>query len=63
MKGEGMRDEIFDAALQIGVGTIYSKGAFNIEQLNEQCEKCCNYFGLDTPQLMNKSYSVLLEPK
>jgi predicted adenylyl cyclase CyaB len=45
----------------IEVEAIDSNEQFTIEQLKEQCNKYFNYFGLDKLQLVDKSYSDLLE--
>ena len=47
----------------IEVEAIDSKEEFTIGQLKEQCDKYFNYFGLDKLQLVDKSYSDLVEKK
>jgi predicted adenylyl cyclase CyaB len=43
------------------VEAIDSNETFTIEQLKAQCDKYFNYFGLDKSQLVDKSYSDLVE--
>ncbi len=47
----------------IEVEAIDSKEEYTIEQLKEQCDKYFSYFGLDKSQLVDKSYSDLVETK
>jgi predicted adenylyl cyclase CyaB len=47
----------------IEVEAIDSNEQFTIEQLKEQCNKYFYYFGLDKLQLVDKSYSDLVEQK
>jgi adenylate cyclase class IV len=43
------------------VEAIDSNESFTIEQLKEQCDKYFNFFALDKSQLVDKSYSDLVE--
>jgi predicted adenylyl cyclase CyaB len=45
----------------IEVEAIDDKGEFTIEQLKQQCNQYFNFFGLDKSQLVDKSYSDLIE--
>ena len=45
------------------VEAIDNKEEFTIEQLKDQCDKYFNFFELDKSQLMDKSYSELIERK
>lgn len=47
----------------IEVEAIDNKEEFTIEQLKGQCDKYFNFFELDKSQLMDKSYSDLIEKK
>ena len=47
----------------IEVEAIDSKKEFTIEQLKAQCDKYFEYFGLDKTQLIDKSYSDMVEKK
>ena len=47
----------------IEVEAIDSKEEFTIGQLKGQCDKYFNYFGLNKLQLVNTSYSDLVETK
>ena len=55
----------FDKVVGLGtfleVEAIDSNESFTIEQLKEQCDKYFNYFALDKSQLVDKSYSDLVE--
>ena len=54
-------DEVKGLGTFLEVEAIDSNESFNIEQLKEQCDKYFNYFGLDKSQLVDKSYSDLVE--
>lgn len=45
----------------IEVEAIDNNGTFSVEHLKAQCDKYFTYFGLDKSQLVDKSYSDLLE--
>jgi len=47
----------------IEVEAIDNSGSFSVEQLKEQCDTYFNYFGLDKSQLIDKSYSDLVETR
>lgn len=55
----------FDIVVHLGtfleVEAIESHEKFTTEELKQQCDKYFNYFGLDKEQLVDKSYSDLLE--
>lgn len=45
----------------IEVEAIDNNGTFSVEHLKAQCDKYFTYFGLDKSQLVDKSYSDLVE--
>lgn len=55
----------FDVVEQLGtfleVEAIDSEGKLSLEELKAQCDRYFNYFGLDKSQLIDGSYSDLLE--
>ena len=54
-------DEVKGLGTFIEVEAIDSNESFTIEQLKEQCDKYFNFFALDKSQLVDKSYSDLVE--
>lgn len=54
-------DEVKGLGTFLEVEAIDSNETFTIEQLKAQCDKYFNYFGLDKSQLVDKSYSDLVE--
>lgn len=57
----------FDVVMGLGtfieVEAIDNNRAFSVDQLKALCDKYFNYFGLDKSQLVDKSYSDLMESK
>jgi len=54
-------DNVKDLGTFIEVEAIDNNNAFTIEQLKEQCDYYFNFFELDLTQLVNLSYSDLVE--
>ena len=54
-------DEVKGLGTFLEVEAIDSNESFTIEQLKEQCDKYFNFFALDKSQLVDKSYSDLVE--
>jgi predicted adenylyl cyclase CyaB len=54
-------DEVKGLGTFLEVEAIDRNESFTIEQLKEQCDKYFKFFGLDKSQLVDKSYSDLVE--
>jgi predicted adenylyl cyclase CyaB len=54
-------DEVKGLGTFLEVEAIDSNESFTIEQLKEKCDKYFKYFGLDKSQLVDNSYSDLVE--